>query len=238
MTSSLKRATLSANLFVILWFAIPVAVAAVAFLRLGVLAGAVATTVSLGFCLLLIWRLTKRSAAYVFKRKTVLWRFDRVVERSLWGSGSLKGWTRSNPNTSLADLREGEAPLTNDAPSVSNTPIVVAATETQKVRPLAPRLNRTSSANLVAAAPEPRTAPASTITKLPIEISDTPESAVEYVVKRGDTYWSLAERLWGDGSRWNVIQNLNIGRTVSSDVVLVEGISLVPGWNILLPHEL
>lgn len=67
-------------------------------------------------------------------------------------------------------------------------------------------------------------------------VVSAPHASSEYVVERGDTYWSLAERFLGDGNRWGVIQDLNAGRSVSSGVVLHEGDSLVPGWKILLPQ--
>jgi hypothetical protein len=58
---------------------------------------------------------------------------------------------------------------------------------------------------------------------------------VAYTTQRGDTYWTLAERLLGQGGRWAVIRDANVGRAVAPDVVLESSMSLRRGWSILVP---
>lgn len=57
----------------------------------------------------------------------------------------------------------------------------------------------------------------------------------EYVVRRGDTFWSIAEYRLGDGRRWKDIEEINIGRQVAPDVEFAEGNGLRIGWNMLVP---
>jgi nucleoid-associated protein YgaU len=54
-------------------------------------------------------------------------------------------------------------------------------------------------------------------------------------VGRGDTYWSLAERCFGDGARWSEIRDLNVGRVVADGVTMGADDDLRRGWTILLP---
>lgn len=57
----------------------------------------------------------------------------------------------------------------------------------------------------------------------------------EYIVGRGDTYWSIAEASLGDGRQWQVLQKLNLGREVAPDVLLDENDELRIGWCIHVP---
>ncbi len=43
-------------------------------------------------------------------------------------------------------------------------------------------------------------------------ITSGEQSATEYTVKEGDTLWSIAERHYGDGSKWRRIQKANEGK--------------------------
>lgn len=55
------------------------------------------------------------------------------------------------------------------------------------------------------------------------------------VVARGDTYWSIAAEVFGDGRQWNSLEELNEGREVAPGVVLERGADLRIGWSILVP---
>lgn len=65
----------------------------------------------------------------------------------------------------------------------------------------------------------------------------TPVPPGEYVVQPGDSYWGLAETQLGDGSRWAVIRDANVGRTVDGGrVITALDDDLHPGWHIVLPR--
>lgn len=67
--------------------------------------------------------------------------------------------------------------------------------------------------------------------------SDGPEvlATEEYVVARGDTFWSIAEYAFGDGRHWQTVQELNLGREVAPGVVLDDSHEPRIGWSILIP---
>lgn len=52
---------------------------------------------------------------------------------------------------------------------------------------------------------------------------------------RSDTWWSLAEQLFGDGREWTVLRDLNLGRTLAPGVVCDESTMLLPGWTVHVP---
>lgn len=58
---------------------------------------------------------------------------------------------------------------------------------------------------------------------------------VEYIVVRGDTWWSIADVLLEDGRQWRDLARLNQGRQVAPDHVLADDEELRIGWSILLP---
>ncbi len=126
-----------------------------------------------------------------FTRRTGMTWLDELVDVSFFGVGPRLDWTDSNPNLSLADLRQQEAPFIAQPTRPSEQDRVVAV---------------------------------------------VPSTYVPYTVARGDTFWSLAERLLGDGSRWVELHDANIGAEVAPGVVLKEGDILVPGWTIAAPQ--
>lgn len=67
----------------------------------------------------------------------------------------------------------------------------------------------------------------------PLGIADLPKA--EYVVRRGDTFWSLAEASLGHGEHWVGLLELNVGREVAEGVFLSEESVLRSGWSLLLP---
>jgi hypothetical protein len=58
----------------------------------------------------------------------------------------------------------------------------------------------------------------------------------DHVVQRGDTFWSLAERIFDDGERWAEIAGLNLGREVDQGVFFESDMSLRRGWTIAVPR--
>jgi|GEM_PF-1542988 len=59
----------------------------------------------------------------------------------------------------------------------------------------------------------------------------------EYIINRGDTFWSIAEVVFGDGRRWHELQDLNLGRQMAPGVQLTEHHELRIGWSILVPSS-
>lgn len=127
---------------------------------------------------------------YRFRRRSALAWLDETIDRSVFGAGALVGWTRSNPQVSLADLQGREVGLLPRSPTQQAPP-----------RPT----------------------------------SNGREALVPYTVARGDSFWSLAEALLGDGGRWAELHELNVGTEVAPGVLLGEADLLTPGWVIMVP---
>ncbi len=60
-------------------------------------------------------------------------------------------------------------------------------------------------------------------------------AATTYVVKPGDTLWSIAERELGSPLRWREIAALNYGRVQSGGSQLTDAHWIYPGWDLILP---
>ncbi len=60
----------------------------------------------------------------------------------------------------------------------------------------------------------------------------------EYVIARGDTFWSIAESRLGDGRRWSDVEAINIGREVAPNQFLRQGDTPRIGWLMLVPVAL
>ena len=110
-----RRSTFKASVALICWGAIPLGAFAAVAGNVGLLAGAPVGLTSLLILVILVWRVSKRSSPFLFKRRNLRWRVDRLIEHSFLGAGSLKGWTVSNRNVTLADLRSAEAPVITPA---------------------------------------------------------------------------------------------------------------------------
>ncbi|MGI9614606.1 MAG: hypothetical protein ACR2QO_16970 [Acidimicrobiales bacterium] len=64
-----------------------------------------------------------------------------------------------------------------------------------------------------------------------------PQTAI-YTATAGDTFWSLAESLLGDGLRWSEIREVNLGRTMPDGTVISEATEVIrSGWDLALPSD-
>lgn len=61
------------------------------------------------------------------------------------------------------------------------------------------------------------------------------EHARSVVVREGDSLWSIAERLLGDGHRYRQLAERNLGRPQADGGALGDDLWLVPGWVLELP---
>lgn len=69
------------------------------------------------------------------------------------------------------------------------------------------------------------------------DATDPPFLATEdHIVRRGDTFWSIAEERLGDGRHWKAIEAVNLGREVAPGVELRAGDTLRIGWSVLVPR--
>ena len=64
-----------------------------------------------------------------------------------------------------------------------------------------------------------------------------PAASAAYVVRGGDSLWSVAQAQLGDGAQWTTLAALNRGRAVSPSERLVDPDHLREGWRIELPHD-
>jgi hypothetical protein len=67
--------------------------------------------------------------------------------------------------------------------------------------------------------------------------SPHPRSVRTYVVRPGDSLWSIAEAKLGDPYRWTDIWRLNRGREVGDGERLSRPGFIRPGWTLVLPGE-
>jgi DNA-binding SARP family transcriptional activator len=60
-------------------------------------------------------------------------------------------------------------------------------------------------------------------------------TTMSYVVKPGDTLWSIAEHELGSPLKWSEIAQLNYGRTQADGSRLTDAHWIFPGWELMLP---
>jgi len=70
----------------------------------------------------------------------------------------------------------------------------------------------------------------------PLTVPTSPTSAsTAYVVRPGDSLWSIADRELGDGADWTAIAALNLGRTMTDGLRFVDPGLIRAGWDLMLP---
>ena len=73
---------------------------------------------------------------------------------------------------------------------------------------------------------------------LPDVITVADAESATYTAAAGDTFWSLAESLLGDGLRWSEIREVNLGRTMPDGTVISEATEVIrAGWDLALPGD-
>ena len=58
-----------------------------------------------------------------------------------------------------------------------------------------------------------------------------------YVVRPGDSLWSIAAALLGDGDDWPAIAAVNLGRTMADGLQFVDPNTIHAGWTLLMPDQ-
>ncbi len=165
-------------------------------------------------------------------------RLRRIHELSAFGVGDLRAWSAHNPSVALTDI----------PPPASAAWIAGLTGGPFGSPPTGHRVGSKNGGPSSAAtpagwghppAPIPRLVPDGGIVGDPDTMSRAPTRPGvrmnRYIVDRGDTLWTLAERLLGDGARWTELRDLNIGREVASGVVFEPGASLRNGWELAVP---
>lgn len=66
--------------------------------------------------------------------------------------------------------------------------------------------------------------------------ADTGPVPAQYTVVAGDSLWSIAERLYGDGGEWSAIAQANLGRLMSGGTRFVDPSLIRPGWVLSIPQ--
>ncbi len=96
-----------------------------------------------------------------------------------------------------------------------------AAADQRRTRPSAWTHRRATAATVLLVAPRPVLQPA----------------AATYVVRPGDSLWSIAETQLGDGGDWPAIAALNLGRTMPDGLRFMDPGLIQAGWTLNLPGE-
>ncbi len=183
--------------------------------RLSVVSAGVGLLVVVVFGVAVLGRLTSSSLSLKRSRilpSSVSDELLRIQQAGVFGVGGLAGWTATNPAVAMSDL-------ISPPPIEAVQRFLRLAAEDERGRP-------EPSGSAVAVAGASNAAGQARTMALP---------AANYEVARGDTYWLLAERAFGDGSRWAEVRELNLGRGVEDDVVIEEDTNLRRGWRIAVP---
>ena len=141
----------------------------------------------------------------------------QVIDQSVFGVGPMARWTKSNPSIGLERLVR--------PPSLDKVYRLFEIADGDRVVVA-------GGGGSVAGAMRVR--PARSGGEV-VESDRWSGPVADHVIGRGDTWWVLAERLLGDGNRWKVVRDLNVGREVAPGVVLGVDDELVRGWRIVVP---
>ena len=141
-----------------------------------------------------------------------------AVEVSLWGAGTLAGWTATRVDACLGDLQRPG-------------PRVAGVVEEPTAAP--------TRARTAAGAPGRDVVGALDRAVLAVRRADAigaPRPAmVVHVVGRGETWWALAQRFLGDGARFAELKEHNLGRAQGDGAVVGRDSVLRAGWTIEVP---
>ena len=196
----------------------------------------------------LAWALGAETMALVQGRvagRARVWPGAQMMARALVASAalvvsSLGGVQRASavPLSALQELEQPEDPSLRSADPGFVVPEAPSA-------PVAPTSSTSTSSTV--ASPVTTMPPASPSTTMPSSRVVTPTASMPqtspgvrseqvYEVKRGDTFWGLAEEHLGSGMRWREIRDRNVGRAVAAGRTMAHGEDrLDVGWRIILP---
>lgn len=68
-------------------------------------------------------------------------------------------------------------------------------------------------------------------------VADAATAPGIYETQRGDSWWSLAERLLGSGHRWAELRDLNHGPQPTGDTITATTEDIRPGWHLTAPAD-
>jgi DNA-binding SARP family transcriptional activator len=91
----------------------------------------------------------------------------------------------------------------------------------------------TSSAATISAVARVEASPTSD--RLPGAAAPAAVAASHYVVRSGDSLWTIAQNELGDGGDWTSIAALNLGRTMSDGRRFVDPSLIYTGWDLIMP---
>ncbi len=66
-------------------------------------------------------------------------------------------------------------------------------------------------------------------------VNHAPESSPAYLVRPGDTLWSIAERAYGSGTEYRRLVDANVGRQMQDGQVFSARGVIQPGWQLVVP---
>lgn len=195
----------------------------------------------------LAWAIGAETMALVHGRvagRARVWPGAQMMARALVASAalvvsSLGGVQRASavPLSALQELEQPEDPSLRSADPGFVVPEAPPA-------PAAPTGSTPSStvaapATTVPPAPPSTTVPTTRVVTPPASMPQTSPGVRNeqvYEVKRGDTFWGLAEEHLGSGMRWREIRDRNVGRAVAPGRTMAHGEDRIDvGWRIILP---
>lgn len=164
----------------------------------------------------------------------------RLVEAGLFGAGTLRGWTRTRVDASLADL---QVPPARRPPPPADPPAPPPARRDERLRRGVRRVRKAATERRPSVPagvngwagrdlrPPLRPPPGAAASPPPA----APAPATTYVAERGDTWWGLAERFLGDGRRFAELKERNAGRHQPDGAVVRPDRPLRAGWIVEVP---
>lgn len=159
-------------------------------------------------------------------------RLQGLVELSAFGVGGLRGWTGANPAVGLDRVRRPSDDDTRQLPQPAG------AHHRSPVDPGDPRARPRRAGptgEVRAAGARPAADPGGGAPSGPVGGPLTGRPVSVHEIRRGETWWSLAERHLGDGRLWTALRDLNLGLETAPGVLIDQDSVLRPGWRINVP---